>query len=197
MSAGSESVSLALAEIPPGSATTVEAFGTTVAVFNVDGTVYAMDNTCPHHQGPLCRGRVGGTLLPSDPYEYRYGLDGRVGDTALERLAPQLALALHLREAEQERHARSPSHRRENQKPNACKTSRTIGDHYTTDSYRRAIERGLILPLSSGRHLRPQRAPGRSLARAQALSVAVEPSVARSLARARQLFCGSSSTALV
>ena len=78
MSSDGESVSLALADVPPGSATTVEAFGTTVAVFNVGGTVYAMDNNCPHHQGPLCRGRVGGTLLPSSPYEYRYGLDGRV-----------------------------------------------------------------------------------------------------------------------
>lgn len=78
MSAELESVSLALAELPPGSATVVEAFGTTVAVFNVDGVFYAIDNNCPHHQGPLCRGRVGGTLLPSAPYEYRYGLDGRV-----------------------------------------------------------------------------------------------------------------------
>ncbi len=78
MSATTESVTVALADLPPGTATTVDAFGTTIAVFNVDGTVYAIDNRCPHQQGPLCRGRVGGTLLPSDPYEYRYGLDGQV-----------------------------------------------------------------------------------------------------------------------
>ncbi len=78
MSAAHESVSLALAELPPGSATTVEAFGTTVAVFNTGSELYAIDNTCPHQQGPLCKGRVGGTLLPSKPYAYEYGLDGRV-----------------------------------------------------------------------------------------------------------------------
>ena len=46
------------------------------------------------------------------------------------------------REAEQERHTSSPSHRRANQKPNVCKTIRAIGDHYTAATYRRAIERG-------------------------------------------------------
>jgi integrase len=45
------------------------------------------------------------------------------------------------REAEQERRTQAPTHRRENQKPTPRKSSRTLGDHYTTDSYRRAIER--------------------------------------------------------
>lgn len=44
-------------------------------------------------------------------------------------------------EAERERHDEAPTHRRPDQKANAKKTDRTIGDHYTTTSYRRAIER--------------------------------------------------------
>ncbi len=44
-------------------------------------------------------------------------------------------------EAEKERHAEAESHRRPDQKQNACKTKRVIGDHYTTDSYRRCIDR--------------------------------------------------------
>lgn len=45
------------------------------------------------------------------------------------------------REAEKERYAKAGSHRRANQKPNAKKTDRELGDHYTPASYRRAIER--------------------------------------------------------
>jgi 3-phenylpropionate/trans-cinnamate dioxygenase ferredoxin subunit len=67
-----------LAELPPGTSTTVKAFGTTVAVFNVEGQVFALSNHCPHHGGPLCHGRISGAVLPSQPYEYRYGREGRV-----------------------------------------------------------------------------------------------------------------------
>ncbi len=65
-------------DLPPGSSACIEAFGTTIAVFNVGGTLHALDNHCLHHGGPLCRGRISGTLLPSEPYEYRYGREGRI-----------------------------------------------------------------------------------------------------------------------
>ena len=82
MSAGvsttKRAVALPLAELPPGTSTTVKAFGTTVAVFNVEGQVFALSNHCPHHGGPLCHGRISGAVLPSQPYEYRYGREGRV-----------------------------------------------------------------------------------------------------------------------
>src|SRR5262249_53512858 len=45
------------------------------------------------------------------------------------------------REAEQERHAEAEQHRRRNQKPNAKRTDREVGDHYTNASYRRAVAR--------------------------------------------------------
>ena len=82
MSAGGSTteraVALPLAELPPGTSTTVKAFGTTVAIFNVEGQVFALSNHCPHHGGPLCHGRISGAVLPSQPYEYRYGREGRV-----------------------------------------------------------------------------------------------------------------------
>ena len=46
------------------------------------------------------------------------------------------------KEAEAERAARATTHRRPDQPPNSRKTSRTLGAHYTTDSYRAAVERG-------------------------------------------------------
>lgn len=55
---------------------------------------------------------------------------------------PNDAYLFSPREAEAERHARAESHRRPNQKPNPPKSTRTVGNHFTTDSYRHAIERG-------------------------------------------------------
>ena len=63
---------LAAAALPEGAKTSVDAFGSTVALFNVGGRVYALDNHCAHHGGPLCHGRVGGTLTAPRAYEYRY-----------------------------------------------------------------------------------------------------------------------------
>ncbi|MBV9440011.1 MAG: nitrite reductase small subunit NirD [Candidatus Eremiobacteraeota bacterium] len=43
-------------EIAPGSARTVMLGDREVALFNVAGTFYALDNTCPHQGGPLAEG---------------------------------------------------------------------------------------------------------------------------------------------
>lgn len=45
------------------------------------------------------------------------------------------------KEAVQNRHASASTHRRPDQKPNPKKTERTVGECYTTDSYRHSIER--------------------------------------------------------
>jgi nitrite reductase/ring-hydroxylating ferredoxin subunit len=33
---------------------------------------YALRNRCPHQAGPICAGKVTGTMLPSRPHEDRY-----------------------------------------------------------------------------------------------------------------------------
>ena len=81
MSAGvitEREVALPVAELPPGTSTTVKAFGTTVAIFNVEGQVFALSNHCPHHGGPPATAVSRVPPLPSQPYEYRYGREGRV-----------------------------------------------------------------------------------------------------------------------
>ena len=45
-------------ELVSGSAKTVDIGGTPVALFNVDGTFYAIHNTCVHRGGPLSEGSV-------------------------------------------------------------------------------------------------------------------------------------------
>ena len=54
---------LATTELPAGKAAAVEVNGKKVAVFNVDGTFYAMDDTCTHRGGPLSEGQVDGTVV--------------------------------------------------------------------------------------------------------------------------------------
>ncbi len=40
-------------ELKPGECKIVEARGKTLALYNVEGTFYATDNTCLHQGGPL------------------------------------------------------------------------------------------------------------------------------------------------
>jgi nitrite reductase/ring-hydroxylating ferredoxin subunit len=51
------------AEVKPGQAHVVEVNGKTIAVFNVDGTFHAIDNTCVHRGGPLGEGDVEGSVV--------------------------------------------------------------------------------------------------------------------------------------
>jgi nitrite reductase/ring-hydroxylating ferredoxin subunit len=47
----------------PGSARRVMVDGRTIAVFNRDGTLYAVDAKCTHVGGPLEKGAVSGTAV--------------------------------------------------------------------------------------------------------------------------------------
>jgi nitrite reductase/ring-hydroxylating ferredoxin subunit len=47
--------------VPPGEGRVVQAEGKTLALFNCDGTFYAIDNTCLHRGGPLGEGDLDGT----------------------------------------------------------------------------------------------------------------------------------------
>ena len=50
-------------DIPPGTGRTVEVQGVWIALFNVDGSFYAVDNTCPHAGGPLGEGHLDGHVV--------------------------------------------------------------------------------------------------------------------------------------
>jgi len=47
-------------EISPGHGKLVEAGGKKIALFNVEGTFYAIDDTCTHVGGPLSEGSLDG-----------------------------------------------------------------------------------------------------------------------------------------
>jgi len=50
----------AVPDVAPGSAKQVAVNGRMLAVFNVGGTFYVLDDTCTHRGGPLVEGEVSG-----------------------------------------------------------------------------------------------------------------------------------------
>ncbi|MFW6058760.1 MAG: Rieske (2Fe-2S) protein [Phycisphaeraceae bacterium] len=68
----------AVDELPPGERRIVEINGRSIGVFNVNGKYHAIRNVCPHQLAPLCKGKVTGTALPSNPGEYHWGRDGEI-----------------------------------------------------------------------------------------------------------------------
>jgi nitrite reductase (NADH) small subunit len=54
---------LPLAELPPGRGRCVTAGRRDVALFLVEGNVFAIDNTCPHLGGPLAEGDLSGCVI--------------------------------------------------------------------------------------------------------------------------------------
>ncbi|MBI2839287.1 MAG: Rieske 2Fe-2S domain-containing protein [Acidobacteria bacterium] len=54
---------LGVSDLQPGHAVTVAVDGIEVAVFNVDGRFYALQNACPHRGGPLGDGDLEGSIV--------------------------------------------------------------------------------------------------------------------------------------
>nr|WP_311527101.1 Rieske 2Fe-2S domain-containing protein [uncultured Ralstonia sp.] len=67
-------VSIPLAQLPPGQRRLVFIDGRSVAVFNIDGTHYAIDNSCPHQGASLANGKLEGTWLQCPAHGLRFDL---------------------------------------------------------------------------------------------------------------------------
>lgn len=52
-----------LSELKPGQAKCVQAKGCSIALFNIGGACYAVDDACTHVGGPLSSGEVEGTVV--------------------------------------------------------------------------------------------------------------------------------------
>jgi nitrite reductase/ring-hydroxylating ferredoxin subunit len=62
----------ALTDVKLGHGIVAEANGKTVAVFNVDGTIHAINNTCCHREGPLGEGELEGNIVTCPWHGWRY-----------------------------------------------------------------------------------------------------------------------------
>jgi nitrite reductase/ring-hydroxylating ferredoxin subunit len=59
-------------EIPAGTSKVVEVGGKAVALFNCEGTFYAIENTCKHRGGPLGEGSLAGTVVTCPWHGWEY-----------------------------------------------------------------------------------------------------------------------------
>ena len=64
-----------LEELPEGSSRAVYFAGEQVALFNVAGRVYAIDNRCSHANGPLAEGRLDGAKVTCPLHDSQFDLE--------------------------------------------------------------------------------------------------------------------------
>ncbi len=61
-----------LKDLPAGSAMAVEIAGKSLALYNVGGSVFATDNTCPHRGGPLGEGDLEEGIVTCPWHAFQY-----------------------------------------------------------------------------------------------------------------------------
>jgi len=59
-------------DVEPGHGIVAEVNGKTLAIFNVDGTFHAIDNTCIHRGGPLGEGDLEGSVVTCPWHGWQY-----------------------------------------------------------------------------------------------------------------------------
>jgi len=61
-------------DVAPGHGIVAEANGKTLAIFNVEGTFHAIDNTCLRRGGPLGEGEVEGDVVTCPWHGWQYNV---------------------------------------------------------------------------------------------------------------------------
>jgi nitrite reductase (NADH) small subunit len=77
MSGGRRIKVASVGEVETGQGRIVQADGKTLALFNVEGTFYALDNGCSHRGGPLGEGDLEGAVVTCPWHAWRW--DVRTG----------------------------------------------------------------------------------------------------------------------
>lgn len=66
-------------QIPPNSAIGIEVEGKFLALVNLNGEIFALDDTCPHEAGPLSDGEIVGEEITCPWHHSRFNIrTGRV-----------------------------------------------------------------------------------------------------------------------
>jgi nitrite reductase/ring-hydroxylating ferredoxin subunit len=71
-----------LEQVPPGTGMCFTVAGKEVAIFNVEGTVYAMADSCLHQGSSLAAGKLNGNVVTCRAHGWRYDVTtgGTVSD---------------------------------------------------------------------------------------------------------------------
>jgi nitrite reductase (NADH) small subunit len=72
MAAGKRVKVAELGEVEEGQGRVVEVGDRSLALFNVGGTLYALDNACPHRGGPLGEGDLEGRIVVCPWHAWRW-----------------------------------------------------------------------------------------------------------------------------
>lgn len=63
---------IALERLPPGKSKVLRVVGRDIALFNVNGTVYALDDACPHAGVSLGASKLRGSIVTCRGHGFRY-----------------------------------------------------------------------------------------------------------------------------
>ena len=66
-------------EIPAGQGRVFKVLGKSVALFNVAGRFYAINNICPHEGGPLAKGRIKGHVVSCPWHDLQFDVRNGFG----------------------------------------------------------------------------------------------------------------------
>ena len=61
-------------EVPAGEGCVAEVNGKAIAIFNIDGSYFAVDNTCLHRGGPLGEGELNGDVVTCPWHAWEYNV---------------------------------------------------------------------------------------------------------------------------
>jgi nitrite reductase (NADH) small subunit len=83
-----------MADCPSGSARECMADDRVVALYNVDGQLYALDGICPHQGGPLGKGRLQGCIVTCPWHGWQF--DVRSGQSLIAERIVQPTLPVRV-----------------------------------------------------------------------------------------------------
>lgn len=76
-----------LKDLKPGQAKAIDAKGVSIALYNVDGNIYATSNICLHLQGPLGEGNLDDSIISCPWHGWQYDVT-----TGINKVMPTLKL---------------------------------------------------------------------------------------------------------
>ena len=82
----------ALAEIVPGTAGEFVVGDRIIALFNVEGTIYALDGICPHQGGPLGKGKLTGCVITCPWHGFQFDVTTGQHLTSKSLVHPRFAV---------------------------------------------------------------------------------------------------------
>ena len=83
-----------VSDCPAGSALECVAGDHMIALFNVDGSFFALDGVCPHQGGPLGKGQLQGCIVTCPWHGWQFDVRSGQNQLSSSVVQPQLAVRI-------------------------------------------------------------------------------------------------------